>query len=345
LNRATSRHAVALAAALSVSVAFAPAAPAQTQGRAPAGAPAPAAGQNSGAPAPAPAQPAVDANKVVLTVGDQKITAGEMDALIGSLPGQQQQMLQQAGKRVLAEKLVEIKLLAQEAQKRKLDQDPKVRRQIELMRDQILAGEVASDVLRQHYSENKEKYEKIRARHILIRTPGSRVPVRPGQKEMTDAEAKSKAEGIRKEIQGGADFAEMARKESDDTGSGARGGDLDVFGHGMMVPEFDKVAFGLKKGEVSEPVKTQFGYHIIQVTDVLSFDELQQDIANQNSPQIKKMVEDLRKNGNVQIDEGYFGPERAPKATTGIPGAPGAPGAAGNAQQPAPLQGNAPAPK
>jgi hypothetical protein len=92
---------------------------------------------------------------------------------------------------------------------------------------------------------------------------------------------------------------------------------------------------------VSEPVKTQFGYHIIQVTDVLSFDELQQDIASQNSPQIQKMVEDLRKNANVQIDEGYFGPAPAPKPAAGIPGAPGAQGAPGVAQP----QGNTQGPK
>jgi peptidyl-prolyl cis-trans isomerase C len=342
LNRAPSRHAVALAAALSVSVAYACAAPAQNQpqnqpqGQPPA---APAAAQQPAAAAQgqAPAQPksAVDPNKVVLTVGDQKVTAGEVEALVSDLPARQQQLLQQAGKRMLAEELVRIKLLAQEAQKRKLDQEPKTRRQLELTRDQILAGAVASDVLREQYSQNKEKYEKIRARHILIRTPGSRVPVRPGQKELTDAEAKAKAEDLRKQIQGGADFGELARKESDDTGSGARGGDLDVFGHGMMVPEFDKAAFALKKGEVSEPVKTQFGYHIIQVTDILTFDELQQDIASQNSPQIQKMVEDLRKNANVQIDESYFGPAPAPRPAQGVPGAPGA-------QPPAPQpQGNA----
>ena len=354
MNRAPSRHAVALAAALSLSVAFAPASRAQSQRQTPPS-PAPTAApaapqQRPAAPAPAPGQPqpqaqaqqpATDPNKVVLTVGDQKVTAGEVEALVNDLPARQQQLLQQAGKRMLAEELVRIKLLAQEAQKRKLDQDPKTRRQLELTRDQILAGAVASDVLREQYSQNKEKYEKIRARHILIRTPGSRVPVRPGQKELTEAEAKAKADDLRKQIQGGADFAELARKESDDTGSGARGGDLDVFGHGMMVPEFDKAAFALKKGEVSEPVKTQFGYHIIQVTDVLTFDELQQDIASQNSPQIQKMVEDLRKNANVQIDEGYFGPAPAPKPAAGIPGAPGAQGAPGVAQP----QGNTQGPK
>ena len=147
---------------------------------------------------------------------------------------------------------------------------------------------------------------------------------------------------------GGANFAELARKESDDTSSGAQGGDLNVFGHGEMVPEFDKVAFSLKEGEISEPVKTAFGYHIIQVQDVLSFDELQQEIASQSSPQVQKLVEELRKSTPVQLDETYFGPAPAAPGASGAQGAqPGAgPGggagpAGGNAQpQQPPATGN-----
>jgi parvulin-like peptidyl-prolyl isomerase len=273
---------------------------------------------------------------VVLTVGDQKVTAGEIDALINDLPAAQQQLLRRAGRRMLAEELVRIKLFAQEAQKRKLDQQPKVRRQLELTRDQILASAVASDVLRKNWEQNKDKYEKVRARHILIRTPGSRAPVRPGQKELTEQEAKAKADDLRKQLVGGANFAELARKESDDVASGAQGGDLNVFGHGEMVPEFDKVAFSLKEGEISEPVKTAFGYHIIQVQDVLSFDELQQEIASQSSPQVQKLVEELRKTTPVQLDETYFGPAPAAPGTPGAQGGatPAAGATGGNAQQP-----------
>jgi parvulin-like peptidyl-prolyl isomerase len=286
------------------------------------------------AQAPAPAsEPKVDPNKVVLTIGNEKVTAGQVDALIADLPAQQQQLLRRAGKRVLADELVRIKLLSQEAQKRKLDQSDKVRRQLELTRDQILASAVASDTMRKAYEQDKTRYEKIRARHILIRTPGSRAPVRPGQKELTEPEAKAKADDLRKQLVNGADFAELARKESDDTSSGAQGGDLDVFGHGAMVPEFDKAAFALKEGEISQPVKTQFGYHIIQVTGILSFDELQGEIA-QGNPQVTNLVEELKKTTPVQLDESYFGPAPAAPGAA-APGAPGVPGAApGSAPQP-----------
>ena len=358
MNRPPSRHAVALAAALAISAgvaapqSFAQTAPQKQGGAAQAQPPAagqrqsppPAQGQPPSAAQPqgqsqsqgqgqpqgqGQSQPPADPNKVVLTVGDEKVTAGELEALINDLPAAQQQLLRRAGKRMLAEELVRIKLFSQEAEKRELDQDPKVKRQLELTRDQILASAVAADVLRKNYEENKERYQKIQARHILIRTPGSRAPVRPGQKELTEQEAKSKADDLRKQLAGGADFAELARKESDDTVSGAQGGDLNVFGQGEMVPEFDKAAFALKEGEISDPVKTPFGYHIIQVTNVLSFDELQQDIAGQSSPQIQQLVEELRKNTNVQLDESYFGPAQAAPGGPGAPGAPGGPGPQG----------------
>ena len=331
MNRPPSRHAVALAAALSLSVVLvASTALAQNQGQnAPSNAPAARPAAPAGAPAAAPAEPKVDPNKVVLTVGNEKVTAGQVDALIADLPQQQQQLLRRAGRRVLADELVRIKLLSQEAQKRKLDQSEKVKRQLELTRDQILASAVASDAMRKAYEADKSRYEKIRARHILIRTPGSRAPVRPGQKELTEPQAKARADELRKQLVAGADFAELARKESDDSSSGAQGGDLDVFGRGAMVPEFDKAAFALKEGEISEPVKTQFGYHIIQVNDILSFEELQQDIAAQGNPQVLTLVEELKKSTPVQLDESYFGP--APAAQ----GAPAAPGAApANAPQP-----------
>lgn len=334
MNRTVSRHAVAVVAAVAVGVMFSPAISAQNQQ--PAGArnqpvtQGPPSGQTQ-------SEPKVDPNKVVLTVGNEKITAGQCEALIGDLPPQQQQLLRRTGKRMLADELVRIKLFAQEAEKRKLDQNDKVRRQLELTRAQILASALASDTLRKTYEADKQRFEKIRARHILIRTPGSRAPVRPGQKELTDQEAKAKADDLRKQIAGGADFAELARKESDDTVSGAQGGDLDTFGRGAMVPEFDQAAFALKQGEVSQPVKTPFGYHLIEVTDILGFEDVQQDIAAQSNPQIQKLVEELKKSNPVQVDESYFGP--APTAPNG-PGTPaqGATGATGaqQPQQPAP---------
>ncbi|PIZ00374.1 hypothetical protein COY62_03045 [bacterium (Candidatus Howlettbacteria) CG_4_10_14_0_8_um_filter_40_9] len=88
-----------------------------------------------------------------------------------------------------------------------------------------------------------------------------------GQDESLSLDAKKSAEDVLAQIKKGGDFAALAKKYSQDT-SAANGGDLGFFGKGKMVPEFEKAAFALKKGTVSELVKTVYGYHIIQVTDI-----------------------------------------------------------------------------
>ena len=101
--------------------------------------------------------------------------------------------------------------------------------------------------------KNKLKSDQtyVNAAHILVRGDG--------------AEAEQKAEEVYNKVQQGADFSELATNESMDPGSAARGGSLGWFSKGQMVPEFEKVAFGMKIGSVSKPVKTQFGYHIIKL--------------------------------------------------------------------------------
>jgi len=109
------------------------------------------------------------------------------------------------------------------------------------------------------YNENINQYEtpeQIRASHILLKTEGK-----------DDAEVKGRAEALLKQAKAGADFADLAKKNSEDEATAPNGGDLDFFGRGKMVPEFDQVAFALKPGEISDLVKTQFGYHIIKLVD------------------------------------------------------------------------------
>jgi parvulin-like peptidyl-prolyl isomerase len=96
----------------------------------------------------------------------------------------------------------------------------------------------------------------VRASHILLKTEGK-----------DDAAVKKQAEDLLAQIKKGASFEELAKKNSQDEGSAAKGGDLDFFNKGQMVPEFDKVAFELQPGQMSDLVKSQFGYHIIKVTE------------------------------------------------------------------------------
>jgi parvulin-like peptidyl-prolyl isomerase len=174
--------------------------------------------------------------------------------------------------------------------------------------------------LRQYYDAHKNEYETVHARHILIRFQGSQVPVRPGEKDLSDAEALAKAQEIRKKIQDGADFATLAKAESDDAGSGANsGGELPAFKRGQMVQSFETAAFTMKAGELSEPVKSQFGYHIILVIshDTKSFDEVRANLETQLKPDagnkaVNKLIEDLQKSTPPVLDPVYFPPAAPP---------------------------------
>ena len=123
---------------------------------------------------------------------------------------------------------------------------------------QVTDAEVQS-----YYNAHQDQYqvkEQVKVRHILIAVPA-------GADAKTDAAAKTKAEDILKQIKAGGNFADLASKNSDDPGSKTQGGELGWLDRGKTVPEFDKAAFTLSVGQTSDLVKTQFGYHILQVED------------------------------------------------------------------------------
>jgi peptidyl-prolyl cis-trans isomerase D len=128
------------------------------------------------------------------------------------------------------------------------------------------------------YNANIEQYstpEQIRASHILLKIEGK-----------DDAAVKARAEELLKQARAGADFADLAKKNSEDEGSAKNGGDLDYFRRGRMVPEFEQVAFSLEPGQISDPIKTSFGYHIIKLVDkkpgtTRPLAEVQQQISDQ----------------------------------------------------------------
>jgi len=122
--------------------------------------------------------------------------------------------------------------------------------------------------LQSYYRDHQDQYrvpEQVEVRHILIKTP------LPGPDGKTDDNAvkaaKTKAENVLKQVQAGGNFAELAKKNSDDTVSAEKGGDLGWINRGQTVPEFEKAAFGLKKGETSGLIQSSYGFHIIQLID------------------------------------------------------------------------------
>jgi parvulin-like peptidyl-prolyl isomerase len=290
---------------------------------------------------PAPAPAVISGDTVILTIGDEKITKSQFEEIMATLPEQQRAQLQApGGKRKLAESLAELKTLAQEGRARKIDQIPIVQAQIKLQVDQIIARNMYQDlakdqsrpitdpslppteaVLHAYYDTHKAEWDEVKAKHILIRYKGSSVPIRAGQKDLSDVEALAKANEIRAKIVAGAKFEDLAKAESDDTGNAPQGGDLGSFPKGRMVPQFDQAAFAAEAGKVTEPVKTQFGYHLILVEShaTRSFEqahgEIEQKIKQQQAAEAQQRIQQhaqdaltaLKGKKNIVYDDTYFG--------------------------------------
>jgi parvulin-like peptidyl-prolyl isomerase len=262
-----------------------------------------------------------------------KLTEAQYETLVAALPQQYQTYAHGAGKRQFAESLAQLVILSGEAEKRNLDKEPKVQEQIKFQRENLLAQAMFEDLqngikvddaaVATFYDAHKNEYESVKAKHILIRVKGAPMPGAEGKPELTDEQALAKAQEIRKKLVAGGDFAAIAKAESDDTGSAAKGGDLgEPFRRGMMVPPFETAAFALKIGDISEPVKTPFGYHIIVVEEhkLKTLADVKPDIEKNLRPEMaRKAVQDMRDKSNVQIDDEYFGPAAPAPAAPGAP--------------------------
>ena len=197
---------------------------------------------------------------VVAKVGDRTITKAALDQAMVDLQ-QQFANFPEAQRRARAlDSLIDINVLAIEAEKAGIAEKVDVQRRLKLLRARALHNEyfklniqpaVTDTAMKARFEKevaDTPRQQEISARHILVKT---------------DEEAKA----IIKELEAGGDFVELAKAKS--TGpSGPKGGDLGFFGKGRMVPEFEAAAFKLEKGDFTkEPVKTQFGFHVIKVED------------------------------------------------------------------------------
>jgi peptidyl-prolyl cis-trans isomerase SurA len=148
-------------------------------------------------------------------------------------------------------------------------------------------------------TDKKPRIPKIRASHILA-------SFKNGPMGLTDsAAAKAKMDTILAALKSGEDFAKVAEKYSDDPGSKSAGGDLGYFERRMMVPEFDSVAFKLDVGQVSDVVKTQFGYHIIKLTDKMAYPTFDEDRENLKSILKRTIYNDLYNNYTDSLAKQY----------------------------------------
>ena len=261
--------------------------------------------------------PPVPPDTVVLSVGDFKLTAAQFDQLIEMLPEQQRAVARGPARKQFGDNLVRMLVLAQEARRRKIDESAAFQIESTFQVNNVLASlmyqQLTKDIkiddaeLRKYYDEHKAQLDQISARHILIRFQGSRIPLKPGQKDLTPEEALAKAQDLEKRIQAGEDFAKLAQTESDDSGSAVKGGELGFFHHGAMVPSFEETAFKMTPGQVSEPVRSDFGYHIIKLEAVKTFDDLKPDIEKAMAPGIAKQeMDDLQKKSAVVYNTEFF---------------------------------------
>jgi peptidyl-prolyl cis-trans isomerase C len=230
------------------------------------------------APAAAPAAPAAKGspdtvvakvNGVPITQGDLTI-AGDDPAL--SLPG-----VDEAGKKgLLVDYMVDLRVGAQAADAAKVGESPEFKRKLAYFRDKLLLDDYleqeakkaatpeAAKALYDQTVKSMKPEEEVHARHILV-----------------DNEADAKK--IAERVKGGEDFAKVAGEVSKDPGSKAEGGDLGWFTKERMVAPFAEAAFKMSPGQVSDPVKTQFGWHVIKVEEkrtkpIPSFDEMKEQV-------------------------------------------------------------------
>lgn len=201
-----------------------------------------------------------EADPVVATVAGVEILASELELAEGDLDPQFARLPDDQRKVAALAAVIDIKTLARKAEAEKLDETDEFKKLMAFQRDRALHNAIFKSAVVDPVSDAdiKARYDKeiaatppeeeISARHILLKT-------------------EDEAKAVIAELDGGKDFAELAKEKSTGPSAG-QGGDLGYFSKGQMVPEFEAAAFALKKGEYAkEPVETQFGWHVIKLED------------------------------------------------------------------------------
>lgn len=260
------------------------------------------------APAPAPAAVVAETGEVVATYGDGKLTADELMVELQRLPQRSRATMDADGRKRFVENYVLNDLLYADGLRQGLGTDPDIDRQVNDLRRRLVVQRVvrklqdmqpvSDDQVKAYYDANADRYSTttIKARHILVKD---------------EAKAKELQAQVKQNPE---QFGDLAKANSVDTASARKGGDLGFFGRGRMVPEFEAAAFALKSpGEISEIVKTPYGYHVIQLEERRDgeqkpFDQVKEQIRatlrNESmQAKTKEFYDQLKAGANVQIDE------------------------------------------
>ena len=238
------------------------------------------------------------------TVGKKKITDSDLKAALGSLPSIQRTFLNKnvIARTRLVENLVMEKLFAQEAVKLGLNKRAKFKADLARRRADLLAAayvteeidkKLSDSSVRSYYNKNRQRYrtDEVRASHVLVKTKSAANEV---YKKAIKADNEA--------------FKALAKKHSTDPSASRNLGDLGFFTRTRMVPEFSDVAFKLKKGGTSKPVKTAFGWHVIRVVDKkkgkdAKFASVKQDVKNHlRQSLLSQLAARLKKENGVVIN-------------------------------------------
>jgi len=269
-----------------------------------------------------------EGGEVVATYQGRTLTSGRIAQELERLPAPSRTYLAAPDrKRQFVENLALNDLLYAEGAQAGYDKDPEIARQVDDLRKRLVVQRVmrkyqtpptiTDEQVKAQYDQNPILYStaQVHASHILVKDEDTA--------RQLLAEVKAHPEK----------FADLAREKSTDTVSAKKGGDLGTFGPGRMVPEFDKVAFALQPGEISDVVKTQYGYHIIMVAERKEgepkpFDQVKEQIrASLRNKVVQDQVQghfdELKKAADLKVDENALArvtpPAPAPPAA--VPGA------------------------
>lgn len=200
------------------------------------------------------------------------------------------------GRQNILDILITRELLYQEALKRHLEKNPSIQVEmaearrtvlVDAMMDRLTARMASGTTLKDYFESHRDDFREVRASHILV-----------GNEQ--------EARDLKKQLDAGADFAKLARQFSKDGRSGPAGGDLGYFTKERMTPEIANVAFGLGMNEVSEPVKSSYGYHLIKLTDsreAKRFEELPAPVMEEvKRAVLKEEIETLRHANTVTVN-------------------------------------------
>ena len=261
------------------------------------------------------AQAQVADNTPVIESSGLSITKSDFEKMLTGDPRLAMAMTQPAAKLSLGIDFGKAFALESEARRRNLDQDPSVQLKIRNYTQQVLANELLISLrkgylkdealLKSHYEKNKDSFSQPRVRQILVRTKGSQVALRNGRPDLSVEQARAKADALLARLVKGADFASLAKAESDDIGSLKSGGDIGFIPKGATGANFEAVAYSLPLRELSNVVQTEFGFHILRVEErqPMALEAVKAMIANELA---HKDLDGIILNG-YKLNTAYFG--------------------------------------